>query len=294
VLSTPEKGLSRALAALLLVLTIGAPALAEPPHTEGWLTDLEEARQQAREKDRLIVVDLWADWCTWCKKLDAEVFSTDTFREWAEDFVLLRVNTEDGAEGTRLQFDFGVSGLPTTLIITHDLKRIVQLQGFAPADVLIQNLELERAMHSMMVRSYEDIDEETGADTIQNLADDFHARRDGERAAGLYARLLELDTENPEETAWNHYYYADSLRLHGQWERASAALRKAREQAARVELEEVLELADLLPYHIARDREECSDAAAALEHYLEQHPEGIYLHAAEDALEEIRKGQSCA
>ena len=272
--------------------TSGATA-SELPHTDGWLLSLDEAIDQATERQALIVVDLWADWCTWCKKLDEEVFSSDVFREWASAFVLLRVNTEDGAEGTRLQEDFGVSGLPTTLIISPDLIRVGQLQGFSPAGPYIQNLDLERAMYAMMVRAYDDVDDTTELETVRTLANDFHERRDGARAADMFSRLLASGEEVPEDMAWNHYYYADALRLGGDLEGAAAAAATARSAAVEIGDEDVIELVDLLPYHIARDREACGDAETALQHYLDTHPEGVYIDIAEEALTQIRETSAC-
>ena len=289
-IKSPEIGVFLTFCCLLGASTVGA----EPPRTEGWTQNLQEALAEAKEKDRLIVVDLWADWCTWCKKLEAEVFTSDVFREWAADKVLLRINTEDGAEGTRLQEDFGVTGLPTTLIVSHDRIRIGQLQGFSPAPIYVQNLDLELAMYHMLARAYRDVDDTTAIGTLQTLADDFHSRRDGERAASLYLRLLDRGEDSPEEVAWNRYYYADALRLSADFGAATEALAPARKAAEAIEEEAILELVDLLPYYIARDREACDDVEVALEGYLDLHPEGIYLEVAEEVLAKIRQTRLCA
>ena len=276
-LNTPKIGVSLAILALATAL----PCHPAPPTTEGWQQSLEAARETARQDGKLIVVDLWADWCTWCKKLDEEVFTSDVFREWAADYVLLRVNTEDGAEGTRLQEDFGVSGLPTTLIITPDMVRVGQLQGFSPAPTYIQNLDLERAMFAMLVRVHADVDEATGSETLRTLANDFHERRDGARAASMFERLRHRGEETVDEVAWNRYYHAD-------------ALADARTSAIETGNKDVRELVDLLPYHIARDREACADAESALDAYLHEHPDGVYIDIAQEALVEIRETRQCA
>ncbi|HKL22686.1 MAG TPA: thioredoxin family protein, partial [Tichowtungia sp.] len=53
---------------------------------EGWLTDFEEAKKQAAEKNVPILVDFsGSDWCGWCIKLDNEVFSQDEFKDYAEE-----------------------------------------------------------------------------------------------------------------------------------------------------------------------------------------------------------------
>lgn len=279
----PRKKALPALAAILFSLA----AEAAPPAREAWLDDLETARQKARREDKLLLVDLWADWCTWCKRLDEQVFTSEAFREYAEGHVLLRVDTEDEAEGTRLQETFGVAALPTTLILSHELVKVGELQGFAPAQQYIQNLELEKALYWSLLRAYEDVDGGTSSETLETLADELHSRRDGQRAATLYERLLGREERNAEEEAWNRYYYADSLRLAGSVQAAREALAKARAAARAVDNEELLELADLLVYRLARDAGACSEAKDALESYLAAHPQGIHGDAARAALERL-------
>ena len=129
---------------LVLVLLSGVSAALEEDVPAGWLTSLDEAVELARSSQRQIMVDLWADWCTWCKRLEEDVFSTAEFAEYAQRFVLLRVDTDDGGEGTRLMERFQVASLPTTLILTADLVKVGELQGYLKAEQYIQSLDLER------------------------------------------------------------------------------------------------------------------------------------------------------
>jgi thioredoxin-related protein len=319
------RGLTRVVIRKLLpslLLLLVAPLAAAPPVSEAWLEDVSAARSRARQEGKPILVDLWADWCTWCKRLDREVFSTPTFREYAARFVLLRVDTEDGAGGTRLMEDFEVESLPTTLIVTHDLVRIGELRGFAPVEPYIQNLELERAMYAALVRAYDDhraaatkaarsgstrgrsasggaveagSDGDRAADdTLQTLADELHARRDGARAAELYREILARGGSNVEVAAWNHYYYADSLRLQGAWDEALAATAAARAAVRAVDDDELVERIDLLPYRVARDAVRCDQARTALERFLTDHPAGVYSDVAQEALRRMKSTETCA
>jgi thioredoxin-like negative regulator of GroEL len=292
----------RARATLLLLVpftiagVLGAyPAHAAPPAAEGWLDDLAAARERATREDKPILVDLWAEWCAWCVRLEQEVFSTPAFREFASGYVLLRVDTDDGADGTRLMEDFEVASLPTTLLVTPDLVEIGELAGFAPADQYVLSLELEAALFATLVRTYDDhVSARSAAPSLQTLADDFHARRDGARAVVLYRELLARGSDNPEEDAWNRYYYADSLRLQRAWEEARQAAAVARERAAAVDDDELHERIDLLPYYMARDAAACGEALDALERFVAEHPDGLYVGAATAAMRRIKSTQRCA
>jgi thioredoxin-related protein len=295
---------------LLLALIVGlaatTPVAAAPPASDGWLEDLATARARAKAESKPILVDLWADWCTWCKRLEKDVFSTPAFRQYTNGFVLLRVDTEDGAEGSRLMEDYEVETLPTTLILTHDLIKMGELQGYLPAAPYVQSLALETAMFDALVRSYDahrrgaPIRPSSGAaddavvDPVQNLADELHARRDGARAAVLYKELIDRGGENQEEVAWNHFYYADSLRLAHDLAAARKAAAAARKAVTMIDNDELVERIDLLSFYLARDASACAEARQAIDHFIAQHPQGTLLGLAREEQQRLKTLEGCA
>jgi thioredoxin-related protein len=288
-----------ALALLLgVAAAVPAPVAAAPPAAEGWLDDVAAAQARAEREGKPILVDLWAEWCTWCKRLERDVFSTPAFGEYALGFVLLRVDTEDGGQGTRLMEDFAVASLPTTLLLSHDLIRIGELQGYAPVEPYLQSLQLEVAMYAALVRAYDDhrrgAAPRGAADALQTLADELHARHDGARAAELYRELLARGAENPEEDAWNRYYYADSLRLGRAFVEAREAAGTARTAAAAIDNDELLERIDLLPYYLARDVAACAEARQAIDRFVATHPDGVLLELAREEQRRMKSAEGCA
>ena len=55
-----------------------------------WLDHPETAFAEAKRSGKVVLVDLYADWCGWCKVMERDVFSTPEFQTYAERFVLLR------------------------------------------------------------------------------------------------------------------------------------------------------------------------------------------------------------
>ena len=97
-------------AASALVLATLAPAVAlAAPEPVGalaaWHSRTEEAFAEARKNGKPVLVDLYARWCGWCKTMEREVFSQEKFQSYAERFVLLRVDVEDGASGASCSGD---------------------------------------------------------------------------------------------------------------------------------------------------------------------------------------------
>ena len=94
---------------------------------EGWLTDFEQAREQARQTGRPILINFTgSDWCGWCKLLSKEVFSQPEFQSYARDNLVLLVADfprrktlppEVAAQNHSLQARFDVGGYPTIILI---------------------------------------------------------------------------------------------------------------------------------------------------------------------------------
>lgn len=77
------------LIAILSAVTIFAGACAQK-QDQAWLTDFELAKKTAAERQRPILADFaGSDWCSWCMKLDREVFSKKEFKEFARDNLVL-------------------------------------------------------------------------------------------------------------------------------------------------------------------------------------------------------------
>ena len=59
-------------------------------HNPGWLVDIDEAYAKSKEEGKPIMANFTgSDWCGWCKRLTASVFSKQEFKDWAEDNVIL-------------------------------------------------------------------------------------------------------------------------------------------------------------------------------------------------------------
>lgn len=57
---------------------------------EGWLVDVDEAYAISNKEGKPILANFTgSDWCGWCKKLDADVFTKPAFQEWAKENVVL-------------------------------------------------------------------------------------------------------------------------------------------------------------------------------------------------------------
>lgn len=97
---------------------------------EGWLVNLDEAYSLSKKTGKPIMANFTgSDWCGWCKRLDAAVFSKDEFKKWAKDNVVLleldfprrtQIPAEIQQQNAGLQRAFRVQGFPTIWVFDLD------------------------------------------------------------------------------------------------------------------------------------------------------------------------------
>jgi len=115
----------RKLAIFALALAISSTASASP-----WIKSYTQAQKKAKETNRFIFVDLFADWCGWCHKFEQDVIPSEAFQKVTDNMVLLRLNTEDQAEGTNISRRYNVTSLPTFLVLDADGMVVGIIRGY--------------------------------------------------------------------------------------------------------------------------------------------------------------------
>jgi protein disulfide-isomerase len=107
-----------------------------------WNTDMPQALALAKKENKLILMDFTgSDWCGWCKKLKAEVFSKPEFNTYAATNLVLveldfprdkKLPPQTVAANEKLQTKYGVQGFPTIVVLDTSGKEIWRLGGYAP------------------------------------------------------------------------------------------------------------------------------------------------------------------
>ncbi len=128
--------------ALIVVLMLGSCAKeSEPAATAGgvgWLLSMEEAVARAEKQDRPIMIDVYADWCGWCKRLDSDTYADDDVIARAGEFVSLKL---DADANRSIMSQYGIGGLPTILFIGADGKEIHRVIGYKPPAEFVRDMD---------------------------------------------------------------------------------------------------------------------------------------------------------
>ncbi len=104
-----------------------------------------DAMANAKETERIIIIDVWSETCGWCRKLQAEVYTQPDLQEFVLDnFELGRLDIDIRSDtlsykgytlsSQMLSSGFGATGTPTTIFLEPDGTYITRLQGFHAYD----------------------------------------------------------------------------------------------------------------------------------------------------------------
>lgn len=115
----------------------------EPVVKVQWMS-LEEALEKSKTEKRKIFIDVYTDWCGWCKRMDADVYARKDVSDYlASRFVSVKLNAESSQTvhwddrpmtSRSLAGNFKVTGYPTTVFLNAKGERLANVPGYIPAD----------------------------------------------------------------------------------------------------------------------------------------------------------------
>jgi len=101
-----------------------------------WASTFELGMKKAKSKDLPVMVDIYTDWCGWCKKLDKDVYSKPEVIALSKEFVCIKLNPEKDRRNGRL---FKVDGYPAIIFTDAKGKELHRIGGYlAPEPFLAE------------------------------------------------------------------------------------------------------------------------------------------------------------
>src|SRR5674476_1086507 len=112
-----------------------------------WLK-IDEVSIKVKEQSKPVLIDLYTDWCYWCKVMDKKTYTNSKVISYINDHfypVKLDAETKDIIEWKNNSYNYnenykvndftmyvtsGQPGFPTTVIFTDDPSDPISIQGF--------------------------------------------------------------------------------------------------------------------------------------------------------------------
>jgi thiol-disulfide isomerase/thioredoxin len=100
--------------------------------------DLEALKQKAKQENKLIFIDAYTTWCGPCKWMASKVFTQDAVADYFNaNFINLKLDMEDGGEGTAFGQQYEVRCYPNLLFIDGNGNVVHRGAGGRDADDFI-------------------------------------------------------------------------------------------------------------------------------------------------------------
>ncbi|MCS6809104.1 MAG: DUF255 domain-containing protein [Bacteroidota bacterium] len=156
---------------------------------------IREGLQLAKEHNKPLVIDVYTDWCSWCKVMDEKTYNHhDIVRTLTTSYIPVKFNPEkdpsvefQGSVLTAREFakKLGVSGYPTTAFLKPDGSVIDVVAGY------IEATRFSAILHFIASKRYE---------TENMRLSEYMLLQD-----------IERDPNNPRLRLYLAYYYSDSV-----------------------------------------------------------------------------------
>ena len=126
------------LAAIFLVLQ----SFAGEKNTLRWKS-FDDGMAESKKSGKKVMIDVYTDWCGWCKKMDKDTYSDGTVADYLnKKYVTIKLNAESS---NKLQYQgksyteqelaaaFGISGYPSIIFLSETGEAITVYPGYADA-----------------------------------------------------------------------------------------------------------------------------------------------------------------
>lgn len=77
-----------------------------------WQKNLYASLEQAKENNKPVMIDFYADWCTVCKEIEATTFSDEKVGVALDEYVTIKIDIDRHPDKNKIQSDYGILGLP--------------------------------------------------------------------------------------------------------------------------------------------------------------------------------------
>jgi tetratricopeptide (TPR) repeat protein len=163
---------------------------------------IEQAIAEAREKDTLVMVDVWDSHCGACLDLDAEVFQTADGGALADGLIPIKVQTTVDI-GKAFMKLYPVTGLPAILLIKPDGTELDRVEGYSRGRVFFLDAmrPLRNGLDPLPTMEKKLQARPDSLPLLLGVMEKYLFRKRETEAMSIYQRIQKLDPKNARGSA---------------------------------------------------------------------------------------------
>jgi thioredoxin-like negative regulator of GroEL len=167
--------------------------------SSSWFEDAEGLGRAKKEQEYAnvpMIIYFRVDWCPYCRRMDQDIITSSSVREFLANVVKVRVNPESSPDNAELARSMGVSGYPSVYVVPHPGSTPEKIQSLSRKANEPIELSAEKFISSA---------KEAGIRQAQNqVVDGFDKLKRGD-TAGARAdldRAIETNPRNADAYFW--------------------------------------------------------------------------------------------
>jgi thioredoxin 1 len=107
----------------------------------------ESVLNEAIEANKIIFVDMYADWCGPCKHMDLGVFNKSAIADrFNNNFINYKVDAED-FDGYNVALKYNVRSYPTYLFLKPDGEVLYRLEGVFTVEGMLEEADFAQSLY---------------------------------------------------------------------------------------------------------------------------------------------------
>jgi len=269
-----------------LILAVACSEKEQPvemPTEIDFITDYDSALVLAEKNDKMVLLDFYATWCRWCKRLDSVTFTDSAVIALTEDFVFAKIDVDiDSTTADK----YSIQGLPTTVIANADGSEIERIGGFREPDSFVIIVDNYLAGIGTLDYYLEQAETDPTVDVHYTLAEKYSDRGQYEKALEHYESVMAADPEDTSGHAEEAMFSIGAVKL--RLEEFDAAIDQFREFLKKYPEGDIAERSQIYLAYTLRKKGDTTAAIKAYQDYLVMFPESDDSTKIRETIEKLK------
>lgn len=105
-----------------------------------WEKDFSSALERARKENKPVLVNFYADWCVWCKRLESTTLRDGKVASMLQN-QMVPISLDVEGDGRELSNQYRVDGLPTILVLDGEGRELGRIPGYMPPAGFLEQVQ---------------------------------------------------------------------------------------------------------------------------------------------------------